>query len=187
MVGRFAAVKTKKHSIRFKYKGFSAHVLLPLHGGEGGVRFTAPMSKPTIPEIYFPPPFLAGVITDAQYRKWLTRKAKYIIAQDRARKRACVHNATERQYKQSIHTAVTNAGQFDPFTGEKLQWQLVCTWNDANAKNLSEAVFKTFALLPTVDHIDPYATAIDFEYVRGTLIAARTISRRISMLPCAKK
>jgi hypothetical protein len=121
------------------------------------------MPNPTIPEIYFPPPFVKSVITDAQYRTWLTRKAKYIIAEDRSRKRACVKTATERMYKQLIHKAVTEAGQFDPFTGETLHWELVCMWNDANTKNLDEPVFRKYALLPTVDHVDPYGSSIDFE------------------------
>jgi hypothetical protein len=121
------------------------------------------MPSPTIPEIYFPPPFVKIVITDAQYRTWLTRKAKYIIAEDRSRKRACVKNASERLYKELIHNAVNQAGQFDPFTGETLQWGLVCTWDDSNTKNLDEPTFRKFALLPTVDHIDPYGRNIDFE------------------------
>ncbi len=121
------------------------------------------MLNPTIPEIYFPPAFVKNVITDVQYRTWLTRKAKYIIAQDRSRKRACVTNATERLYKELIHKAVCQAGEFDPFTGETLQWELVCTWDDSNTKNLDESIFKEFALLPTVDHVDPYGRGIDFE------------------------
>jgi hypothetical protein len=44
--------------------------------------------KPTVPQIYFLPPWLKGETTDVQYRIWLTRKAKYIIAEDRERKRA---------------------------------------------------------------------------------------------------
>jgi|GEM_PF-774403 hypothetical protein len=121
------------------------------------------MPNPTIPEIYFPPSFVKAAITDVQYRTWLTRKAKYIIAEDRSRKRPCVKNATERLYKELIHKAVNQGGQFDPFTGETLQWELVCTWDDSNVKNLDESVFKKYALLPTVDHADPYGRSIDFE------------------------
>ncbi len=121
------------------------------------------MSNPQVPESYFPPAFVKAVITDVQYRTWLTRKAKYIIAEDRSRKRPCVKNATERLYKELIHKAVNEGGQFDPFTGETLQWELVCTWDDSNVKNLDESVFKKYALLPTVDHADPYGRVIDFE------------------------
>jgi hypothetical protein len=119
--------------------------------------------KPTVPQIYFLPPYLKGETTDVQYRVWLTRKAKYIIAEDRERKRACVTNATARLYKELIHKEATDHGRFDPFTGEKLRWDLIRTWNDSKIKDPDGSLFKTFALLPTVDHIDPYAKEIKFE------------------------
>jgi hypothetical protein len=119
--------------------------------------------KPAVAQVYFAPSFLDGVITDAQYRTWLTRKAKYIIAEDRERRRPCVKGATARLYKELIHKAVCEAGQFDPFTGAALQWELVCTWDDTTDKNIDEATFRRFALLPTVDHVDPCSEDIRFE------------------------
>jgi hypothetical protein len=119
--------------------------------------------KPAVAQVYFLPAFLENVITDLQYRTWLTRKAKYIIAQDRERKRACVMGATARLYKKLIHKAVCEAGRFDPFTGQALQWELVRTWDDTKVKNIDEERFRTFALLPSVDHVDPYAAEIKFE------------------------
>jgi hypothetical protein len=119
--------------------------------------------KPEVAQVYFLPPNLQGETTDSLYRRWLTRKAKYIIAQDRQRKRACARGATEQQYKESIHQTVTVGGLYDPFTGEKLQWGLICKWDDLRVKNIDEAAFRKYALVPTVDHIDPYADEIKFE------------------------
>jgi hypothetical protein len=116
-----------------------------------------------IAPVYYPPPYMKDQITDSWYRRWIARKGKYIIAQDRERKRPCVKGATAQRYKQLIHTEVLERGHYDPFTGESLRWDLVCQWDDTKAKTQDKAFFETFALLPSVDHIDPYAQEIAFE------------------------
>jgi len=116
-----------------------------------------------VAKVYFLPDFLQGRITGVWYNRWLTRKAKYIIAEDRKKHRPCAQNATAQQYKGLIHAAVWNSGRFDPFTGDTLGWELVCTWDDANVKNPDPGLMKRYALLPTVDHIDQYAITPAFE------------------------
>jgi hypothetical protein len=161
-----------------------------------------------VAKVYFLPDFLQGRITDEWYNRWLTRKAKYIIAQDREKHRPCARNATAQQYKELIHAAVQNGGRLDPFTGGTLQWELVCTWDDTKdgapptgvggsrkffllneqketmatprsrrhidpqaksgafcvvGKNPDPGMMKRYSLLPTVDHVDPYADTPAFE------------------------
>jgi len=94
---------------------------------------------------------------------WLTRKAKYIIAQDKQRKRACVVNATYRQYKELIHNVVLQQGQYDKFSGDKLNWSLVCTWDDSLTKSADQALIAKYSILPTVDHVDPQGAFPQFE------------------------
>jgi hypothetical protein len=116
-----------------------------------------------VAKVYFLPDFLQGRITDEWYNRWLTRKAKYLIAQDREKHRPCARNATAQQYKELIHAAVQSNGLFDPFTGDTLQWELVCTWVDTKKKNPDPGLMKRYSLLPTVDHVDPYAGVPAFE------------------------
>jgi len=44
-------------------------------------------------------------------------------------------------------------GEQDPYNGEKLQWELIGTWDSTHKQ--PDGYKKKFALLPTVDHIDP--------------------------------
>lgn len=58
-------------------------------------------------------------------------------------------------YKALIHHAVVNKGEYDPYTGEKLAWELVSTWD--TSRKQPEGYEKKFALLPTIDHVVPDA------------------------------
>jgi hypothetical protein len=65
-------------------------------------------------------------------------------------------------YKQKIHQAVLANGPLDPFTGETLAWNLVHEWDPVKAKG-DFSYARRFFLLPTVDHVDPYSDALEFE------------------------
>jgi hypothetical protein len=59
-----------------------------------------------------------------------------------------------------INAAVIAAGLLDPFTGETMKWELIGTWDD---NDQSFAKKKDFYLMPTVDHVDPYADVLELE------------------------
>jgi hypothetical protein len=56
------------------------------------------------------------------------------------------------QYKTQIHQAVARGGHLDFYTGEVLDWSLVSTFKNEEAKAGTGLYKKRFAMLPTVDH-----------------------------------
>ncbi len=99
------------------------------------------------------PGFLKGRCTPAVYSKWLDNKADTLLKRDKKRRKPYAAGATDSLYKQLIHKAVLENGQFDPFTGDKLAWELISQWDTSNDQ--PEGYKKKFALMPTVDHMDP--------------------------------
>jgi hypothetical protein len=119
--------------------------------------------------VYHLPAFLEGICTGVHYRRWLLRKAKYILDRDRKANRACAIGATMKTYRMAIHQAVLACGLYDPFTGDALAWDRISTWVNTKTKNLTDIYKKEFSLLPTVDHVDPDGTALGFE-ICGLLV-----------------
>ena len=76
----------------------------------------------TISKKYAIPNFLAAVVTQAVYSRWLHRKAVAHIRRDRKRGNS---TATNEAYKIAIHKAVCASGGLDAYTGEKLDWHLI--------------------------------------------------------------
>jgi hypothetical protein len=107
------------------------------------------------------PQFLQGRVTVDTYRHWLLVKAKSLHSRDLRKKRPYAKPGTWTEYRQAIHEAVVRAGEFDPFTGAALQWELISTWDDKSAKDCGQEYIKKFYLLPTADHTDP--SKLDFE------------------------
>jgi hypothetical protein len=68
-------------------------------------------------------------------------------------------------YKEKIHAAVKENGQYDKYTKDALQWELVSTWDANRAKNGQDSYRDKFLLMPTVDHIDPEGQLLEFEIV----------------------
>jgi hypothetical protein len=118
--------------------------------------------------VYHLPPFLEGICTGVQYRRWLLRKAKHILDRDRNANRACACGATMKTYRMAIHLAVLACGSCDPFTGDPLAWDRISTWVNTKSTDISEK-YKDFALLPSVDHVDPDGAELRFE-ICGWLI-----------------
>jgi hypothetical protein len=121
------------------------------------------VALPGAPAKYFLPPFLVGICSLAKYRKWLYRKAYHLFARDQRLNRACVVGQSIASYEMAIHMAILASGPCDPYTGQAMDWTLIGMWNDAQAKQGGEAFRKKFALMPTIDHTDPYATDLAFE------------------------
>lgn len=89
------------------------------------------------------------------------------MRKDRERKRPYTAKSDIKLYKAFIHLAVVNSGGYDPYTGERLAWELVCTWVGGNRKSTDappEMFEGRYALMPTVDHRDP--DALEFETPR---------------------
>ena len=100
---------------------------------------------------YTKPNFIPETISQQQYGKWLTRKANAHVRRDRRRGNT---TATVKEYKEAIHEAVINSQGFDAYTGESLDWELICKYNNKEAQKGGRAYKKLFALLPSVDHVD---------------------------------
>jgi hypothetical protein len=66
-------------------------------------------------------------------------------------------------YQYVIHSAACAAGLYDPYTGERMKWELIGTWDSTKGKNQSDAYDKEYYLLPTVDHVDPFGDKLEFE------------------------
>ena len=101
-------------------------------------------------------------MTVRQYSKWLNAKAHTLILRDKKRGKTYAFKASEAVYQSLVHLAVVNSGGLDPYTGEKLAWELLGTWTNKKTDNplLQE---RKYALLPTIDHKDP--DGLDFEIV----------------------
>jgi hypothetical protein len=110
-------------------------------------------------QIYTLPAFLEGRCTQAIYTKWLNNKAWILLKRDKKRRKPYAASATRRTYKQLIHQAIVEAGEYDPFTGDALAWELIGTWDTSHEQ--PEGYKKQFALMPTVDHID--SDLLEFE------------------------
>lgn len=105
------------------------------------------------------PSFLAGVVTEDAYERWLDRKAAAHVKRDRARGRTC----TGSTYKEAIHAAVLASDGHDHYTGEPLAWSLLSTYKNDESQQGRHAYKLGFALLPTVDHVSASATEASFK------------------------
>ena len=108
---------------------------------------------------YAMPSFLEGAVTSEAYERWLIRKAAAHVKRDRKRGRKCTGSA----YRVAIHQAVVTSEGKDAYTGEKLDWRLISTYNNEDSKKGRRAYKALFALLPSVDHVDAEATETRFK------------------------
>jgi len=114
---------------------------------------------------YHLPEFLQGRITEPMYDKWLNAKANTLRQRDLKNKRAFAVANSKAMYKEKIHAAVVANGQYDPYTKDALQWELISTWDAKKAKNGLDNYRDKFLLMPTVDHVDPEGQTLEFEIV----------------------
>jgi hypothetical protein len=105
------------------------------------------------------PAFLEGRCTPETYSKWLRVKADYLLERDKKRHKPYAAAATQRTYAEKIHQAVAENGMCDPYTGDRLAWELIGSWDTSHEQ--PEGYKRKFALMPTVDHKTP--DALDFE------------------------
>ena len=97
---------------------------------------------------YSVPDSISAQCDQVKYYRWLQRKASAHVKRDRKRNIAC----TIARYKAEIHAAVCESEGKDFYTGERLNWSLISTYDNAASQNGRAKYKKTLALLPTVDH-----------------------------------
>lgn len=98
---------------------------------------------------YTAPQFLSDCVSQAQYDRWLDRKARAHVRRDRD----TAVDISVSVYKQLIHDAVCASEGRDAYTGETLDWTLISKWRNDEAKRLGSTYKKNFALLPSIDHV----------------------------------
>ncbi len=106
------------------------------------------------------PAFLVGTVTQEQYERWLLHKARAHVRRDRKRGNP---SATNEEYKIEIHRAVIESEGRDCYTGDKLDWSLISTYENKRSKSGGRRYKATFALLPTVDHVNDGLGPADFK------------------------
>lgn len=106
------------------------------------------------------PSFLSGVLTREAYVRWLQRKAQAHLKRDR--KRGNISSSIS-EYKHAIHNAVCASQGKDDYTGERLIWSLISTYNNDQSKQGRRSYKAQFALLPTVDHLGDGTGPADFK------------------------
>ena len=112
-----------------------------------------------MPRKHTMPKFLDSVISPEAYERWLGRKAAAHVKRDRKRGHTAAKGAA---YKEAIHAAVLVSEGLDAYTGEKLEWKLISTYNNEESKAGRHGYKAGFALLPTVDHVSAGATEASF-------------------------
>ena len=110
---------------------------------------------------YALPDSLAVIISQSDYEQWLHHRAVAHVKRDR-RKRGN-STATNEIYKRATHRAVIAAGEFDAYTGERLDWKLIRKWNNEDSKKGGREYKRRFALLPSVDHVGDGSGPADFK------------------------
>jgi hypothetical protein len=109
-----------------------------------------PQSR-SMSEKYPLPPFLAGLITQKAYVRWLGRKSIAHVKRDKKRGNTTALNEA---YKRAIHLAAVDSAGLDEYTGEALDWHLVSKYDNDESKTHRRKYKALFGRLPTVDHVD---------------------------------
>lgn len=132
------------------------------------------------------PPFLEGVVTAELYNDCMFERARLLLKRDKRRKKPYAINADWRLYRDKIQSAVLACGQYDPYSGDALRWDLIKTWNPEKS-NDDPDYFRTFYLLPTVDHLDPESKVIRFEICSWQINACKNNLSPAEFIALCKK
>jgi hypothetical protein len=112
-------------------------------------------------KIYFLPSFLVGIISEEVYIRWLLKRARQLHDRDVGQGRPYGLAGSGALYKAEIHAAVIATGLLDPYTGETMDYKLIGTWD--TSVDQPEGYSRQFRLMPSVDHVDPWATELHME------------------------
>lgn len=94
---------------------------------------------------------MLGRVAPLTYERWLSRKAAAHLKRDRKRGYEGVSGAL---YRDEIHKAVLDSNGRDYYTGEELDWSLLSKYNNEESVAGKHTYKASFALLPTIDHIE---------------------------------
>lgn len=94
------------------------------------------------------PPDWIPTASKRAYPRWVKRKAANLCKRDRKRH----GTGTLKQYRQAIHDAVVMSKGRDHWTGERLDWSLIGTYDNGAAAAGKGKHKKQYAMLPTIDH-----------------------------------
>ena len=111
-----------------------------------------------MPKKHLIPRELHDQTSQEAYSRWLHRKAAAHVKRDRKRGHICTISA----YKDAIHAAVVSSSGNDAYTGEKLDWTLISTYDNDASKTGKHHYKAGFSLLPTVDHIEASSKSASF-------------------------
>lgn len=123
----------------------------------GGTTVGKPV--PLVKGKYALPDFLASIVSQKAYIRWLQRKATAHAKRDRKRGNAKVTNEA---YKIAIHDAACTSSGRDAYTGEVLDWALISKYDNDSSKAGPRNYKAGFAMLPTVDHVGDGKGAPEF-------------------------
>jgi hypothetical protein len=116
------------------------------------------------PQPKFPvPPIFADQCTQEDYNKTLTKRSKTLFKRDKKKKMPWVSTSSAAIYRAKMHEAFSNAGLNDPYTGDKIGYNLIGKWDPNLAYFGKDKYLKQFATLPSVDHKDPNSQTLEFE------------------------
>ncbi len=105
-----------------------------------------------MPSIKYPfPKFLNDICTEKKYLRWLSAKSQAHVCRD---KRRGSNYSINEHYKVAIHQAVLLSKGFDFYTGKKLDWHLIGTYDNTKSKKGKRRYKYEFQNLPTVDHVN---------------------------------
>jgi hypothetical protein len=102
---------------------------------------------------YTLPPFLEGRVTPTDYLHWLNQKSANEHRRDLRLKRPIALVNSKAMYKKKIHQAVWDKGEIDPYTGDKLNWELISRQTPSTKYGFINNFLNNFALLPVIDHV----------------------------------
>jgi hypothetical protein len=107
------------------------------------------------------PDFLFSMgATQETYEKWLRGRTAAHIKRDRKRGNT---TANSEAYKMAIHRAVGVCGGDDHYTGERLDWSLLCIYSNEESKAQGRRYKARLALPPSVDHVGDGLGEADFK------------------------
>ena len=67
-----------------------------------------------------------------------------LFTRDLKRCKPYTKESTVAIYKEKIHNAVTSGGQYDPYTGEPLAWELISTWDTSHSLPIGRLEYFSF-------------------------------------------
>ncbi len=105
------------------------------------------------------PDFVSAVTQDI-YEKWLHGRAVAHVKRDKKRGNTTASNEA---YKIAIHRAVVESDGRDHYTGEPLNWSLLCKYSNLESEDQGRYYKAKFALLPSVDHVGDGLGEADFK------------------------